>query len=54
MKDAEYYRDTTHFILAFLAELGMTREEPKIEKVANRYLSLQQSDGDFFGHFSCL
>ena len=53
-KDAEYYRDTPHFILSFLAELGMTRDEPKIEKAANRYLSLQQSDGDFFGHFSCL
>jgi len=53
-KDVEYMRDTTHFILAYLAELGMTRKEPKIEKAANRYLSLQQSDGDFFRHFSCL
>jgi len=53
-KGVEYNRDTTHFILAFLAELGMTREEPKIEKAGNRYLSLQQEDGDFFDHFSCL
>ena len=53
-KDVEYMRDTTHFILAYLAELGMTRKDPKIEKAANRYLSLQQPDGDFFRHFSCL
>jgi len=53
-KDVEYMRDTTHFILAYLAELGMTREDPKIEKAASRYLSLQQPDGDFFRHFSCL
>ncbi|MHA1727549.1 MAG: hypothetical protein ACTSWY_02310 [Promethearchaeota archaeon] len=53
-KNVEYMRDTTHFILAYLAELGMTRKEPKIEKSANRYLSLQQADGDFFRHFSCL
>ena len=53
-KDVEYMRDTTHFILAYLAELGMTREDPKIEKAANRYLSLLQPDGDFYRHFSCL
>ena len=53
-KDVEYIRDTTHFILAYLAELGMTREDPKIEKAANRYLSLQHPDGDFYRHFSCL
>jgi len=53
-KDVEYMRDTTHFILAYLAELGMTREDPKIKKAASRYLSLQQPDGDFFRHFSCL
>lgn len=45
---------TTHFVLAYLAELGLTREEPYIEKAAHRYLSLQQPDGDFFRHFSCL
>ncbi len=53
-KDVEYMRDTTHFILAYLAELGMTREDIKIEKAANRYLSLLQPDGDFYRHFSCL
>ena len=53
-KNVEYMRDTTHFILAYLAELGITRDENKIEKACNRYLSLQQPDGDFFGHFSCL
>ncbi|MCK4382750.1 MAG: hypothetical protein KAW66_05595 [Candidatus Lokiarchaeota archaeon] len=53
-KGVEYMRDTTHFILAYLAELGMTRKDPKIEKAANRYLSLQQPNGDFFRHFSCL
>ncbi len=53
-KDVEYMRDTTHFILAYLAELGMTREDTKIEKAANRYLSLLQPDGDFYRHFSCL
>jgi hypothetical protein len=50
----DYTQDTTHYILGYLAELGMTREDPKIEKAANRYLSLQQPDGDFFRHFSCL
>ncbi len=53
-KGVDYRQNSTHFILSYLAELGMTREEPKIEKAANRYLSLQQSDGDFFRHFSCL
>ncbi|MBY8984371.1 MAG: hypothetical protein KGD65_04830 [Candidatus Lokiarchaeota archaeon] len=53
-KGVEYRQDSTHFILGYLAELGMTREDPKIEKAANRYLSLQQPDGDFIGHSSCL
>ena len=53
-KGTEYMWDTTHFILANLAELGITREDLKIEKACNRYLSLQQPDGDFLGHFSCL
>ena len=53
-KGMDYRQDSTHFILGYLAELGMTREDPKIEKAANRYLSLQQPDGDFFRHFSCL
>ncbi len=50
----DYQKNTTHFILAYLAELGMTREHPLLEKAANRYLSLQQPDGDFLRHFSCL
>ena len=45
---------TTHFCLAYLAELGLTREDPRIEKAADRYLNLQQPDGDFWHHFSCL
>jgi len=49
-----YFRNTTHFILAYLAELGMTRENPTIEKAVNRYLSLQQPNGDFYRQFSCL
>ena len=53
-KGVEYRQNSTHFILSYLAELGMTREDPKIEKAANRYLSLQQPDGDYFRHFSCL
>ncbi len=53
-KGTEYMWNTTHFILANLAELGMTRDEFKIEKAGNRYLSLQQPDGDFLGHFSCV
>ena len=53
-KGVEYRQNSTHFILSYLAELGITREDPKIEKAGNRYLSLQQPDGDFFRHFSCL
>ncbi|KKN40524.1 hypothetical protein LCGC14_0732550 [marine sediment metagenome] len=53
-KGVEYRQNSTHFILSYLAELGMTREDPKIEIAANRYLSLQQADGDFLGHVSCL
>jgi len=49
-----YQRYTTHFILAYLAELGLNREHPLVEKAANRYLSLQQPDGDFLRHYSCL
>lgn len=45
---------TTHFCLAYLAELGMDRTDARIAKAAERYLNLQQPDGDFYGHFSCL
>ncbi len=50
----EYQTYTTHFILAYLAELGLTKEHPKVNKAADRYLSLQQPDGDFLRHYSCL
>lgn len=45
---------TTHFCLAYLAELGLNQEHPLIYKAVNRYLNLQQEDGDFYRHFSCL
>jgi len=53
-KGVDYRQDSTHYILGYLAELGMTRDDPQIEKAANRYLSLQQPDGDFINHSSCL
>jgi hypothetical protein len=46
--------NTTHFVLGYLAELGVTREEPWVELAADRYLSLQESNGDFWNHISCL
>jgi hypothetical protein len=45
---------TTHFCLAYLAELGLDRNQPQVEKAADRYLALQQPDGDWRGHYSCL
>lgn len=45
---------TTHFCLAYLAELGVDRTLPSVEKAAERYLALQQADGDWYRHFSCL
>lgn len=45
---------TTHFNLAHLAELAMDREDARVDKAVNRYLGLQQPDGDFDGHMSCL
>jgi hypothetical protein len=45
---------TTHFCLAYLAELGMDRSHPLVEKAAERYLGLQKPDGDWWDHFSCL
>jgi len=45
---------TTHFCLAYLAELGLERTQPQVEKAADRYLALQQPDGDWYRHFSCL
>lgn len=45
---------TTHFCLAYLAELGLDNQHPKVILAADRYLGLQQTDGDFYRHLSCL
>lgn len=45
---------TTHFCLSALAELGLDRREPRVARAADRYLGLQQGDGDFWRHMSCL
>lgn len=45
---------TTHFILSYLAELGLTKENEIVAKAAERYLSLQAEDGDWWLHMSCL
>jgi len=45
---------TTHFVLSYLMELGLTREVPQVALAADRYLSLQKEDGDFWNHYSCL
>jgi hypothetical protein len=45
---------TTHFCLAYLAELGMDRTHPQVAKAADRYLNLQKPDGDWLNHYSCL
>jgi len=45
---------STHFVLAYLSELGMGRSHPLVEKASERYLNLQQADGDWLRHFSCL
>ena len=54
--DGTYYHDfwTTHFNLAYLAELGMDRSHELVHKAAHRYLGLQQPDGDFSDHMPCL
>ncbi len=45
---------STHFCLSYLSELGLTRNNPAIEKAANRYLNLQEENGDFWLNMSCL
>jgi len=45
---------TTHFVLSYLSELGFTVADPRVAKAADRYLNLQQPDGDFWLHLSCL
>jgi len=45
---------TTHFCLSYLSELGLTKDNSLVAKAAERYLSLQKNDGDWFLHMSCL
>jgi len=45
---------STHYRLAYLAELGMDKSDERIALVAERYLGLQEADGDFLAHMSCL
>lgn len=45
---------TTHFILSYLSEMGLSKEHPKIALAAERYLNLVQPDGDWWNHLSCL
>jgi hypothetical protein len=45
---------TTHYCLSYLAELGMDMTDSEVSRAAERYLSLQKDDGDFYRHFSCL
>ncbi|MCX6653825.1 MAG: hypothetical protein NTY03_01755 [Candidatus Bathyarchaeota archaeon] len=54
-KDTEYRTfNTTHWVLGYLAEYGLTRKEEFINLASNRYLDLQKKDGDFWRHLSCL
>ncbi|MBN2150655.1 MAG: hypothetical protein JW839_04315 [Candidatus Lokiarchaeota archaeon] len=46
--------NTTHWVLGYLAEYGLTRKEQFINLAGNRYLNLQKDDGDYFQHLSCL
>ncbi len=45
---------TTHFCLAYLSELALTKQHPSVKKAANRYLDLIDDDGDWWNHMSCL
>jgi len=54
-QDTEYRTfNTTHWVLGYLAEYGLTRKEEFITLASNRYLDLQKKDGDFWQHLSCL
>ncbi len=54
-QDTEYRTfNTTHWVLGYLAEYGLTRKEEFINLAGNRYLGLQKEDGDFWQHLSCL
>jgi hypothetical protein len=43
---------STHFVLAFLAELGLDRDEPRVARAVERYLNL--APPDYHTHQSCL
>jgi len=55
---------STHFVLAYLAELGLDREDERIARAVDRYLSLKEPDRpdpniweippDYRSHQSCL
>lgn len=45
---------TTHFVLSYLMELGLTKNHPLVRKASERYLNLQAEDGDWWLHMSCL
>lgn len=55
---------STHFVLAYLAELGLDREDERIARAVERYLSLKEPDRpnpniweippDYHSHQSCL
>ncbi len=54
-KGTEYRTfNTTHWVLGYLVEYGLTRKEEFINLASNRYLDLQKKDGDFWQHLSCL
>ena len=54
-RDTEYRTfNTTHWVLGYLAEYGLTRKEEFIHQASTRYLDLQKDDGDFWQHLSCL
>ncbi|UYP46048.1 hypothetical protein NEF87_002333 [Candidatus Lokiarchaeum ossiferum] len=54
-KGTEYRTfNTTHWVLGYLAEYGLTRKEDFVNIASNRYLNLQKDDGDFWQHLSCL
>lgn len=38
------HASTTHFILSYLAELGLDKSDPRIDKAVNRYLDLISKD----------
>ncbi len=45
---------TTHYVLSYLMELGLTKEHPIVARATERYLNLQKEDGDWWNHMSCL